>query len=168
MNTQQIHLIATIVENKPGVLYEISNMFRCRGFNIDSISVGQVETSDLARMTITVKGSDSQVEQIVKQLHKIMTVIKVSTLDPENTVVRELALVKVHTVDAKARSEIIQYANIFRAHIVDISHDSLIAEVTGDSEKIDAFIDISRQFGIKEIARTGKTALTRGGKVIKE
>ncbi|MCJ7635485.1 acetolactate synthase small subunit, partial [Candidatus Bathyarchaeota archaeon] len=111
---------------------------------------------------------DHTVEQIVKQLHKIIAVIKVSILDPEKTIAREMALIKVHTVDAKARSDIIQYANIFRCHIVDISSESIIVEITGDSEKIDAFIDISRPFGVKEIARTGITALTRGGKVIKE
>ena len=168
MSAQQKQIIAIIVENKPGVLYEVANMFRCRGFNIDSISVGPIETNDLARMTITVHGGDDTVEQIVKQLHKIITVIKVSILDSTNTVTREIALVKVYTVDTKARSDMIQYTNIFRGHVIDISQDSLIIEVTGDPEKIDAFIDISRPFGVKEIARTGITALTRGGKAIKE
>lgn len=168
MSIQQKQIIAIIVENKPGVLYEVANMFRCRGFNIDSISVGPVETNDLARMTITVHEGDSTVEQIVKQLHKIINVIKVSILDSANTVTREIALVKVYTVDAKARSDMIQYTNIFRGHVIDISQDSLIVEVTGDPEKIDAFIDISRPFGVKEIARTGITALTRGAKAIKE
>lgn len=168
MSTQQTYIIATLVENKPGVLYEVANMFRRRGFNIDSISVGTIETEDLARMTITVKGDDRTIEQIVKQLHKIIAVIKVSILDPSSTVIREMALVKVHIPDAKARSDMIQYANIFRGHIIDISHDSLIVEITGDSEKIDAFIDLSRSFGVKEIARTGITALPRGGKAIRE
>lgn len=168
MSIQQTHIIATLVENKPGVLYEVANMFRRRNFNIDNISVGPTETEDLARMTIAVRGDDRTIEQIVKQLNKIINVIKVSTLDPTNTVMRELALVKVHAVDAKARSDIIQYVNIFRGHIVDVSQESMTVEITGDSDKIDAFIDLSRPFGIKEIARTGITALTRGGKVIKE
>ena len=168
MSIQQTHIVATLVENKPGVLYEVANMFRRRAFNIDSISVGLVETSDLARMTIMVRGDDRTVEQIVKQLNKIITVIKVSILDAPNTVIRELALIKIHTADVQARSDLIQYANIFRGHIVDVASDSLIVEITGDSEKIDAFIDLSRSFGIKEIARTGITALTRGEKAIRE
>ena len=168
MSTQKTHIVATLVENKPGVLYEVANMFRRRAFNIDSISVGLVETSDLARMTIMVKGDDRTVEQIVKQLNKIITVIKVSILDAPNTVIRELALIKIHTADIQARSDLIQYANIFRGHIIDVASDSLIVEITGDSEKIDAFIDLSRSFGIKEIARTGITALTRGEKAIRE
>ena len=168
MCMQQRHIIATIVENKPGVLYEVANMFRRRNFNIDSISVGPVETRDLARMTITVQGDEATIEQVVKQLNKIIDVVKVSILDPSNTVTREMALVKVHIPDTDARSNMIQYANVFRAHIIDISHDAIIVEITGDSEKIDAFIDLARFFGIKEIARTGITALIRGGKAIKE
>jgi acetolactate synthase-1/3 small subunit len=168
MSAQQNHIIATIVENKPGVLYEVANMFRRRNFNIDSISVGPIETTDLARMTITVRGDEATVEQIVKQLHKIIDVIKVSILDPSNTVTRELALVKVHTADNKARSDMMQYVSIFRGHIIDIAQESLIVELTGDPEKIDAFLDLSRPFGVKEISRTGITALTRGGKAIRE
>ena len=168
MSTQQMYIIATIVENKPGVLCEVANMFRRRSFNIDSISVGPVETTDLARMTITVLGDDATIEQIVKQLHKIIAVIKVSILDPKNSVTRELALVKVHTTDTKARSDMIQYINIFRGHIIDVSQETIIAEITGDPEKIDAFIDLSRPFGVKEIARTGITALTRGRRAISE
>jgi acetolactate synthase-1/3 small subunit len=168
MSTQQSYVIATLVENKPGVLYEVSNMFRRRNFNIDSISVGPIETDDLARMTITVRGDDRIIEQIIKQLNKIVAVIKVSILDPLNIVSRELALVKLHTADAEARSDLIQYVNIFRGHIVDVSKESLIVEITGDSEKIDAFIDLTRPFGLKEMTRTGITALTRGGKAIRE
>ena len=168
MSTQQTYIIATLVENRPGVLYEVANMFRRRGFNIDSISVGTVETNDLARMTITVRGDDRTVEQIVKQLSKIISVIKVSILDPSSTVAREMALIKVHTADNKARSDMIQYVNIFRGHIIDVSQESIIAEITGDPDKIDAFVDLSRPFGVKEIARTGITALTRGGKAIRE
>ena len=114
MSTQQKYIIATLVENKPGVLYEVANMFRRRGFNIDSISVGTIETEDLARMTITVRGDENTIEQVVKQLHKIINVIKVSILDPANIVVRELALFKVHSVVSMARSDMIQYVDIFR------------------------------------------------------
>jgi len=168
MSKEQTYIIATLVENKPGVLYEVSNMFRRRCFNIDSISVGTAETSDMARMTITVRGDDCTIEQVVKQLSKIISVIKVSILDPTYTVSREMALIKVHTADNKARSDIIQYAEIFRGHIVDVSQDSIIVEITGDSDKIDAFIDLSHPFGVKEISRTGITALTRGGRAIRD
>lgn len=164
----QNHVIACLVENKPGVLYEVANMFRRRNFNIDSISVGVVEQEDLARMTIAVKGDDWTVEQVVKQLRKLIDVIKVSSLDPQDSVIREMALVKVHTVDANARTEVIQYTNIFRGQIIDVAPDSLIVEITGDADKIDAFIELTRHFGLKELARTGITALARGGKAIRE
>jgi acetolactate synthase-1/3 small subunit len=162
------HVIACLVENKPGVLYEVANMFRRRNFNIDSISVGVVEQKDLARMTITVKGDEWTIEQVIKQLNKLIDVIKVSILDPNDAVIREMALVKVHTADTSARTEIIQYINIFRSQIVDIAPDSVTVEITGDTDKIDAFIELARPFGLKEVARTGITALSRGGKAIRE
>jgi len=149
------------------VLYSVSNMFRRRGFNIESISVGVAEQKELARMTITIKGDEKIVEQVIKQMHKLIDVIKVSILDPSSTVTRELALVKVSTLDARARSDIINYTDIFKGHVVDVAHESLVAEITGDSEKIDAFIDLMRLFGVKEIARTGITALSRGAKSIR-
>jgi len=164
---EQIHIIAAIVEHKPGVLYSVSNMFRRRGFNIESISVGPTEQSDLARMTITVRGDEKTVEQIIKQLNKLIDVIKVSRLNPANIVAREMALVKVHTSDNRVRSDVINYANIFRARVVDVSAESLMIEITGDPDKIDAFIDLIKPFGVKEIARTGITALSRGTKSIK-
>jgi len=159
---EERYIISTIVENKPGVLYRASNMFRRRGFNMDSISVGPTERKDLARMTITIRGDDATVEQLVKQLSKLIDAIKVSVLNPKNTVVRELALVKLHVADAKARSDIINYANIFRGRIVDVTPGSMILEITGTSDKVDAFLNLAATFGIKEIARTGITALTRG------
>ncbi|MGD0329146.1 MAG: acetolactate synthase small subunit [Nitrososphaeria archaeon] len=167
MSVKQTYVIGALVENKPGVLYEVSNMFRRRGFNIESISVGVTEQKDLSRMTITVNGDERTIEQVIKQLNKIINVVKVSILNPKTTVVREMALIKVHTTDSKARSDVIQYVDVFRGHIVDVSSDSLIAEITGDSEKIDAFIELVTSFGIKEVARTGITALSRGAKVIK-
>jgi acetolactate synthase-1/3 small subunit len=167
-NNLQTYVIAVLVEHKPGVLYEVANLFRRRGFNIESITVGKTEHKDLARMTIAVNGDEYTVEQIIKQLNKLINVIKVSILEPGNMVSRELILIKIHTADSKARSDLIQYTNIFRGRVIDVAPDSMIIEVTGDSEKVDAFIDLSRSFGIKEIARTGATALNRGGKVIKE
>jgi len=160
-------MISAIVEHKPGVLFTISNMFRRRGFNIESISVGVSEQPDLARMTITIKGDESLIEQVIKQLRKIISVVKVSVLDPKNTVARELALIKVSTPDTKTRSDVINYTEIFKGHIVDVAHDSLIIEITGDEEKINAFIDLMKPFGIKEIARTGIAALPRSMRSIK-
>jgi len=156
------YVVSAIVEHKPGVLYSVSNMFRRRGFNIETITVGAAEQKDLARMTVTIKGDERMVEQVVKQLHKLIDVVKVSILEPENTVTRELALVKVSTVDTKVRSDVINYTEIFKGHVVDVAHDSLVVEITGDSDKINAFIELMRPFGLKEIARTGVTALSRG------
>jgi acetolactate synthase-1/3 small subunit len=164
---EQNHIISAIVEHKPGVLYMVSNMFRRRGFNIESISVGPTEQGDLARMTITVKGDERTVEQVVKQMNKLIDVIKVSRLDPANIVTRELALIKVRATNTKARSDVINYADIFRARVVDVSSESLMVEITGTSDKIDAFLDLMKSFGVKEVARTGITALSRGVRSIK-
>ena len=161
------HIISIIVEHKPGVLYNVSNLFRCRGFNIDNISVGSAEEVGLARMTIMVRGGDRTIEQVVKQLNKLIDVIKVTRLNPENIVTRELALIKVNVMKTKARSDIINYADIFRARVVDVSSGSLMMELTGTSDKIDAFISLMKPFGVKEVARTGITALSRGAKSIK-
>ncbi|MCJ7721164.1 acetolactate synthase small subunit [Candidatus Bathyarchaeota archaeon] len=161
------HIISTIVEHKPGVLYNVSNLFRCRGFNIDSISVGPAEEVGLARMTIMVRGDDRTIEQVVKQLNKLIDVIKVTRLDPENIVTRELALIKVNAPSTKARLDIINYADIFRARVVDVSSESLMMEITGTSDKIDAFVSLMKPFGVKEVARTGITALSRGPKSVK-
>lgn len=161
------YILVAIVENKPGVLYRISNMFRRRNFNIESIVVGASEIKDLARMTITVKGDESTIEQIVKQLKKLIDVIKVSKLDINKSIIRELALIKVHTSDSKAKSDVINYANIFRGRIVDVSEDSMTIEITGSSDKIDAFIELMRVYGIKELARTGAVAMSRNFKSFK-
>jgi acetolactate synthase-1/3 small subunit len=159
---EKMYIVSAIVEHKPGVLYSVSNMFRRRGFNIETITVGAAEQKDLARLTVTIKGDERMVEQSVKQLQKLIDVVKVSILMPENTVSRELALVKVNTVDTKVRSDVINYTEIFKGHVVDVAHDSLVVEITGDSDKINAFIELMRPFGLKEIARTGVTALSRG------
>lgn len=156
------YTIAALVENKPGVLARVASLFRRRGFNIDSLSVGRTEREDLSRMTIVVEGDEKVVEQVTKQLNKLIEVIKVSDVT-KNAVERELCLVKVN-VQPERRGEIIELANIFRARIVDVSRDSFIIEITGDEEKIEAFIDLMRQYGIKELARTGKVAMARGGK----
>lgn len=159
---KEIAIIATLVENKPGVLHSVSNMFRRRDFNIDSISVGLAEQKGLSRMTISVTGDKKTIDQVVKQLKKIIDVVKVIKLDPQNMVSRELALVKVKVADADSRSEIINFANVFRGRIVDVAPDSLMVEITGTPDKIDAFLNLMNPFGILEIARTGITALSRG------
>ena len=158
---EQYHIISTLVENKPGVLQKVAGLFTRRDFNIDGITVGESEVDGLARMVITVKGDDKILEQVTKQLNKLVDVIKIK--DITNTAVkRELCLVKVNIPNAKARAEIMQYTNIFRANIVDVTEETLIIELTGDKEKINAFISLLKGYGIKRISRTGLTAMARG------
>jgi acetolactate synthase-1/3 small subunit len=156
------HTIAVLVENKPGVLARVASLFRRRGFNIESLTVGTTERNDLSRMTIVVEGDDRVVEQVTKQLNKLIETIKVSEIS-EGSVERELCLIRVHAPPER-RGEIVELTNIFRARIVDVSRDSFIIEVTGDEDKVNAFIDLMRQYGIKELARTGKVAMVRGNK----
>jgi len=160
------HTIAVIVENKSGVLTRIAGLFSRRSFNIDSLSVGATENPDYSRMTITVQGDRDVLEQVIKQLSKLINVIRVSELEPGESIERELAIIKVNA-DKESRSEIMQIVNIFRAKIIDVSHKSMIIEVTGDEEKINAIVQLLRQFGIKEMARTGKVSMVRGARVIK-
>ncbi|MEM0266064.1 MAG: acetolactate synthase small subunit [Archaeoglobaceae archaeon] len=154
--------IAVLVENKPGVLARVSSLFRRRGFNIESLSVGVTENEDISRMTIVVNGDEKVLEQVVKQLNKLIEVIKVSDVT-KDSVERELCLVRVNAPPEK-RGEIVELTNIFRARIVDVAKDSFIIEITGDEDKINAFIDLMRNYGIKEVARTGKVAMVRGAK----
>ncbi len=158
------HVIAALVENKPGVLARVSSLFRRRGFNIESLAVGTTEREDISRMTIVVKGDDKTLEQVTKQLNKLIEVIKVSDLS-ENSVNRMLALIKV-AVNVENRGEIVEIANIFRARIVDVARDSMIIEITGDEEKIEAFTNLMRAYGIKELVKTGIVSMARGSKVV--
>ncbi|MGA9100123.1 MAG: acetolactate synthase small subunit [Methanotrichaceae archaeon] len=160
------HTIAVIMENKSGVLTRIAGLFSRRSFNIESLSVGSTDHPEYSRMTLTVEGDEDVLEQVTKQLSKLINVIRVSELDPEESVERELAVIKV-SADKDSRSEIMQIVDIFRAKIIDVSARSLIIEVTGDSQKVDAIIHMLRQYGIKELARTGKVSMVRGTKVIK-
>lgn len=159
---EQLSTVAFLVENKPGVLFNVSNMFRRRGFNIESISVGPVEDRDLARMTVTVKADSRILNQIVEQLAKMVDVVKVKRLEPRRTVMREMVLVKLNTSDPLAREEALKHVNSYHGLILDIEPDSLIAEVTGEPETIDEFIDHIRPIGIEELSRTGVTALEKG------
>ncbi len=160
------HTISIIVENNPGVLQRVSGLFTRRNFNIDSITVGKTDNPDISRITIRTVGDDQVLEQITKQTNKLIEVLKVRELKAENTLKRELALIKVSTVDEKAKSEVMQYTNIFRGHIIDVTAKSMIVEITGEPSKIVALIELLKPYGIKEIARTGVTAITRGNKVL--
>jgi len=166
MDEQRTHIISALVLHKPGVLQRVAGLFTRRGFNIENITVGTSQQKDLARMTIIAKGDEKVLEQITKQLNKLIEVIKVRDLDPESTVERELCLIKVHTPTERVRSEVIQYANIFRGRIIDVSPENITIEITGGPDKIEALIDLLRTFGIKEIARTGPTAMSRGNKMM--
>ncbi len=160
--SEKSHVISTLVEHKPGVLQNVAGLLNRRGFNIDSITVGASEVEGLARMVFVVKGDEKVLEQVIKQLHKLVDVVKIKDLDPEYVLKRELCLVKVKTGKADARSEIVQYADIFKAKIIDVCDDSISMEVTGHPDKIDSFLKLLEPFGIKKIARTGPTAIARG------
>jgi acetolactate synthase-1/3 small subunit len=155
------HTIVALVEDKPGVLNRMASLFRRRGFNIESIAVGHSEVPHLSRMTIIVDGSTAMVEQVRKQLDKLVDVVKVSDITGDDITVRELALIKVRATSS-TRSEIIEIADIFRANIVDVASDSLTIEITGDEDKIDSMLKLLRGFGIREISRTGRIAMVRG------
>jgi len=157
------HTISALVENKPGVLARISGLFRRRGFNIHSLAVGPTENPEISRMTIVVDLEERPLEQVTKQLYKLINVIKISDLDPRESVERELVLIKVNA-PAQVRPEIIEIVDIFRAKIIDVSRTTLTVEVTGTEDKVRAMEDLLRPYGIRELARTGKVALLRGGK----
>jgi acetolactate synthase-1/3 small subunit len=153
--------LSVLVENHPGVLSRVAGLFSRRGFNIDSLAVGTTENPEISRMTIVVEGDEYVVEQVKKQLNKLIDVIKVSKVDPQDSVSRELLLIKVDA-DPLIRSEIVQIAQIFRANIVDVSRKSMIIELTGDKGKLGAFEEILKPFGVKELVRTGIIAVNRG------
>ena len=155
------HTLVALVEDKPGVLNRVASLFRRRGFNIQSLAVGSSEQVGLSRMTIVVADDVGTVEQVRKQLDKLINVVKVSDITDEEMVSRELALIKVKA-NAETRSEIMQIVDIFRANIVDVALNSVTVEVTGDENKVESLIKLLRGFGIKEISRTGRIALTRG------
>lgn len=157
------HTLSVTVENRPGVLTRVTTLFRRRGYNIDSLTVGATEDPSVSRITIVVSGDDSIIEQVSKQLYKLVDVIKIIDVTDERSVERELVLIKVKA-DNNVRAEIVQIVDIFRGRIVDIGSNSLIIEATGDSGKIDAIEDSLRPFGIIELVRTGKVAMVRGVK----
>jgi acetolactate synthase-1/3 small subunit len=157
------HTISVLVENQFGVLARISGLFSGRGFNIDSLSVGETEDPTISRITLVVKGDDLIIEQLMKQLNKLVDVIKVNDLTKDEFIDRELALIKVQS-DGKTRSEIMQIVDIFRGKIVDVAPHSLTIEVTGTEEKVQGIMDLLRGFGVREVVRSGKIAISRDKK----
>jgi acetolactate synthase I/III small subunit len=157
------HIISVLVENKSGVLAKISGLFSRRGFNIESLAVGPTEDEKISKITIVVNTDEDSVEQVTKQLHKLINVLKIQKLDPNCSVQRELVLVRVNT-ENKNRAEILEIANIFRANVVDVTKNSLMLELTGASTKINAFEELLKPYGILEFVSTGTIACGRGKK----
>ncbi|MBA3437543.1 MAG: acetolactate synthase small subunit [Actinomycetota bacterium] len=159
--TGRKHILSLLVENKPGVLARISGLFARRGFNIDSLAVGPTDDDQISRITLTVDGASHPIDQVTKQMHKLINVIKIRDLEPNEAVARELALFKV-SADGDSRGQIMEYAEIFRGRIVDVSKRSVTVEVTGPDDKIEAFEQMVRPFGLIEMVRTGEIAVSRG------
>ena len=165
MSTVNTHTLSVLVEDKPGVLARVASLFSRRGFNIQSLAVGATEQKDMSRMTIVVSVEDSPLEQITKQLNKLINVIKIVEQDDDNAVSRELALIKVRT-DATTRSQVIEAVNLFRAKVVDVTTESLTIEATGTPAKLEAFMRVLEPFGIRELAQSGVVSLSRGARGI--
>ena len=155
------HIVSILVENKPGVLTRVTGLFARRGFNINTPAVGPTDDDSVSRITITLDGAVHSIDQVTKQLHKLINVLKIRDLEPEETLARELALFKI-SADGAGRAEVMQICDIFRAHVVDVSKRAVVAEVTGTQEKVDAFERLIRPFGLVEMARTGEIAIGRG------
>jgi acetolactate synthase-1/3 small subunit len=161
------HVLSLLVEDKPGLLTRVAGLFARRGFNIESLAVGKTEIPGLSRITVVVDVEELPLEQVTKQLNKLVNVIKIVELDPAQSVTREHMLIKVR-VDNTTRSQVLEAVSLFRASIVDVSTDALVIETTGDSGKIQALLRILEPYGIKEIAQSGLLAIGRGGKSITE
>jgi acetolactate synthase-1/3 small subunit len=159
--TGRKHILSILVENKPGVLTRIAGLFARRGFNIDTLAVGPTDDPTLSRITLTLDGAQHPIDQVTKQLHKLVNVIKIRDLEPTETIARELALFKI-SADSGSRGEVMQIVEIFRGKIIDVTKRSVILEVTGTWEKIEAFERMVRPFGLVEMARTGEIAIARG------
>ncbi len=159
------HVLSLLVEDKPGLLTRVAGLFARRGFNIESLAVGHSEIPGLSRITVVVDVDELPLEQVTKQLNKLINVIKIVELDPSQSVLREHLLIKVRA-DNTTRSQVLEAVNLFRARVVDVATDALVIEVTGDSGKTQAFIKVIEPYGIKEIAQSGLLAIGRGGKSI--
>jgi acetolactate synthase-1/3 small subunit len=161
LRTGRKHVLSILVENKPGVLTRIAGLFARRSFNIDTLAVGPTDDESVSRITLTLDGAVHPIDQVTKQLHKLVNVLKIRDLEPEDTLARELALFKI-SADGAGRAEVMQICEIFRGKIVDVTKRSLTIEVTGTFEKVDAFEALVRPFGLIEMARTGEIAIARG------
>jgi len=155
------HVLSILVENRPGVLARVAGLFSRRGFNIDTLAVGPTDDANISRITLTLDGAVHPIDQVTKQLHKLINVLKIRDMEPDETVAREMALFKVSAA-VENRAEIVQFAEIFRAKVVDVSRRALIVEVTGSHDKIEAFESMLRPHGLLEMVRTGEVALARG------
>ncbi len=161
LHTGRKHILSLLVENKPGVLARISGLFSRRGFNITTLAVGPTDDPTMSRMTLTLDGALHPIDQVTKQLHKLVNVIKIRDLEPEETIAREMALFKI-SADPNTRGEIMQLADIFRGRIIDVSSRTVTVEVTGTADKIEGFESMIRPFGLVEMVRTGEIAIARG------
>jgi len=161
LRTGRKHTLSILVENKPGVLTRIASLFARRGFNIDTLTVGPTDDDHISRVTLTLDGAMHPIDQVTKQLHKLVNVLKIRDLEPADTVARELALFKV-AADGSQRAEVMQVCEIFRGKVVDVTRRSIVVEVTGTAEKIEAFEELVRPFGLIEMMRTGEIAISRG------
>lgn len=161
------HTLSVLVENKAGVLSRVTGLFSRRGFNIESLAVGTCEEPGLSRITIVCIGDDAQIEQVMKQLNKLIDVIKVSDITENDRVERELALIKVNAEPGSGRAEVMQIAQIFRANVVDVGAKTVVLQVIGDTGKIEALETLLRQYGVTELVRTGKIGILRGSKTVK-
>ncbi|MEA2347435.1 MAG: acetolactate synthase small subunit [Thermoleophilaceae bacterium] len=161
LHTGRRHILSIVVENKPGVLARIAGLFARRGFNIESLAVGTTDDPTISRVTLTVDGANHRIDQVTKQLHKLVNVIKIRDLEPEDAVARELALLKV-SADESTRAQVLQVAEIFRASVVDVSKRSVTIEVTGPDDKVEALEKMLRPYGLIEMVRTGEIAVSRG------
>ena len=161
LRTGRKHVLSILVENKTGVLTRIAGLFARRGFNIDTLTVGPTDDDSVSRVTLTVDGALHPIDQVTKQLHKLINVLKIRDLEPGGTVARELALFKI-AADGSQRAEVLQVCEIFRGNVVDVTRKSLIVEITGTTDKIGAFEEMVRPFGMVEMMRTGEIAISRG------
>jgi acetolactate synthase-1/3 small subunit len=157
------HTLAVLVENKPGVLARVASLFSRRGFNIDSLAVGPTENDQISRMTIVVNSEDIPLEQVTKQLNKLINVIKIVELDPAQSVQREIVLIKVRT-DSATRSHVLEIVQLFRSKVVDVASDAVTIEATGTVDKLEALIRVLEPFGIRELVQSGMVAVSRGGR----
>ena len=160
--TGRKHVLSILAENKPGVLARIAGLFARRGFNIDSLAVGPTDDASMSRITLTVDGGTHPMDQVTKQLHKLVHVIKIRDLAPQERVARELALFKISCQDGEARAQVMQFTDIFRGNVVDVSKRSVTVEITGTDDKVKAFEEMVRPFGLIEMVRTGEVAVARG------